>query len=131
LTNICTRATLKIVTTVLIQEKADDEAEKEKKERAEKLVWERKGIVDAEHTVEEKRQVLHDMQKDGGDNEEKIDDDDDDEGTESPPEEQPVSPPSAFPLNFLSMTLNNYIRERPRSRLKVRQNKSLDVSCSR
>jgi hypothetical protein len=57
LTNICTRATLEIETTVLIQEMANDEAKKEKKERAEKLVRERKGIVDTECVVKDKRQV--------------------------------------------------------------------------
>ena len=117
----------------MIQERADDEAEKEKKVRAEKLAREQKGFTDAERVVEEKRQVLHDAQKDGDDNEKEIDEDvdEDDEGTQFPPEEQPVSPPSAFPLKFSSMTLNNYIRESPRSRLKFRQNKTLDVNCSR
>jgi hypothetical protein len=133
LINICTRALLEIETAVMIQERADDEAEKEKKVRAEKLAREQKGFTDAERVVEEKRQVLHDAQKDGDDNEKEIDEDvdEDDEGTQFPPEEQPVSPPSAFPLKFSSMTLNNYIRESPRSRLKFRQNKTLDVSCSR
>jgi hypothetical protein len=133
LINICTRALLEIETAVMIQERADDEAEKEKKVRAEKLAREQKGFMDAERVVEEKRQVLHDAQKDGDDNEKEIDEDvdEDDEGTQFPPEEQPVSPPSAFPLKFSSMTLNNYIRESPRSRLKFRQNKTLDVSCSR
>ena len=117
----------------MIQERADDEAEKEKKERVKKLAQEQKGFTDMEHIVKEKRQALHDAQKDGDNNEEEIDEDvdEDDEGTQFPPEEQPVSHPSAFPLNFSSMTLNNYIRERPRSRLKFRQNKCLDVSCSR
>jgi hypothetical protein len=133
LINICTRALLEIETAVMIQERADDEVEKEKKERAEKLAQEQKGFTDAERVVEEKKQALHNAQKDGDDNEEKINEDMDehDEGTQFPPEEQPVSPPSAFPLKFSSMTLNNYIRERPRSRLKFRQNKSLDISCSR
>jgi hypothetical protein len=132
LINICTRATLKIKTAVLIQEKADDKAEKEK-ERVDKLPWEQKWIADAERVVEEKWQVLRDTQKDGDNNEEEIDKDtdEDDKGTQFPPEEQPVSPPSVFPLNFSSMTLNNYVRERPRSRLKFRQNMSLNVSCSR
>jgi hypothetical protein len=71
------------------------------------------------------------MQKDGDDNEkeidEDVDEDEDDKGTQFPPEEQPVSPPSVFPLKFSSMTLNNYIRESPRSRLKFRQNKSLTL----
>jgi hypothetical protein len=132
LTNICTRATLEIETAVLIQEEVDDKVEKGKKERAEKIVWEWKEIMDAEHVLVEKRQTFHDAQKDRGNNEEEIDKDKDkdDKGAESQ-EEQLISPPSAFPLNFSSMTLNNYIRERPRSQLKVRQNKSPNVSCSR
>jgi hypothetical protein len=113
----------------LIQQKV----EKKRKERVEKLEWEWKEITDTECVFKEKRQAFCDAQKDGGDHEEEIDkgDNDNDKGTECPPDEQPVSPPSAFPLNFSSMTLNSYIRERPRSRLKFRLNKSINVSCSR